>query len=108
MYMSTGSQVSVRAASHGMSSKSVDGYRRKYQPESRNVSLTSVSRRAGSPHLGHGTLTHSSTVASGDTPVPVGRKSSTSGSSTGRSSSGTATGPSSGQWMMGIGGPQYR
>src|SRR5487761_1271223 len=38
----------------------------KYQPESRKLSLTSVSRLDGSPQIGQGTLTQSSTWASGE------------------------------------------
>ena len=39
--------------------------RRKYHDESTNVSIVSVSRRAGPPHFGHFTLTQSATCASG-------------------------------------------
>src|SRR2546422_3500207 len=92
MYVVTGSHVFVRAGSHGRSSNSVDGYRRKYHAESRNVSETSVSRRPVAPHCGHFTKYHSLCRASGLTPLASGRKSSMKGSSTGRSRSGTATG----------------
>jgi len=51
--------------SKGTSCRPADGYRRKYQPLSRNVSLTSV-RASGEPaHCGHGTRYHTSTRASG-------------------------------------------
>ena len=45
--------------------------RRKYHDESTNVSIVSVSRRAGPPHAGHVTLTNSGTCASGESPWPV-------------------------------------
>src|ERR1039457_1875195 len=35
------------------------------------VSMVSVSRRAGGPHLGHATLTNSGTFSSGERPAPV-------------------------------------
>ena len=63
----------------------------KYQDESTNVSIVSVSRRAGAPQIGHVVFTQSSAAASGER--PCGAKSSTSGSRTGRSSSGTGTMP---------------
>ena len=55
------------------------------------MSIVSVSRRAGPPQAGQGTLTQSSAAASGER--PLGANSRTSGSSTGRSSSGTGTIP---------------
>ena len=36
-----------------------------------NVSMVSVSRRAGPPHFGHVVFTNSGTLASGDWPLPV-------------------------------------
>ena len=36
-----------------------------------NVSIVSVSRRAGPPHFGQVTLTNSGTCASGESPRPV-------------------------------------
>ena len=57
-------------------------------------------------HLGHVVATNDSTAARGESPVPVGRNSSTSGRSTGRSSSGTGTSPQRMQYTIGIGGPQ--
>ena len=36
-----------------------------------NVSIVSVSRRAGPPHFGHVVFTNSGTLASGDCPCPV-------------------------------------
>ncbi len=59
------------------------------------VSMVSVSRWAGPPHLGHLTLTNSGTLASGDLPSPV--SATWSGSTTGNWSSGTGTTPSVGQ-----------
>ncbi len=66
--------------------------RRKYHDESTNVSIVSVSRRAGPPHFGHVTLTNSATCARGESPRPVNWA--TFGNSTGSCSSGTATTPS--------------
>ena len=40
----------------------------KYQEESTNVSIVSVSRRAAPPHEGQLTLTQSSAAASGERP----------------------------------------
>ena len=45
------------------------------------MSIVSASRRAGLPHFGHGTFIHSSLAASGA--MPLGRKSSISGRTTG-------------------------
>ncbi len=70
------------------------------------VSIVSVSRLAGSPQDGQGTFTQSSCWARGEPPFP--ERSIPLGSSTGRSSRGTATAPQLGQWMTGIGHPQYR
>ena len=106
MYMSTGSHLRVRSGSKAASPQPALGYRRKYHAESRKLSLTSVSRRAGCPQLGHGARTKSSQRASGLEPEPSGLNSSTWGSRTGRSSSGTGTVPQDSQWMMGMGGPQ--
>src|SRR3989338_1011718 len=93
MYICTGSHFFVIFSSKGLSLKSVEGYLRKYQEESRKLSDTSVSLFASAPHSGHFVFTNSLTVARGDLSVPVGRKSSTCGSSTGRSFSSTATIP---------------
>src|ERR1044072_5816561 len=60
----------------------------KYQDESTNVSIVSVSRSAAPPHVGHVTLTQSSAVASGER--PFGATSSMSGSTTGSSASAAA------------------
>src|SRR5882724_4914246 len=64
----------------------------KYHDESTNVSIVSVSRRAGPPHLGQVTLTNSGVDARGDSPSPVSFG--FGGSSTGKSLSGTGTRPS--------------
>src|SRR6185503_11251025 len=66
-----------------------------------------VSRLAGPWQFGHFTLTHESMPANGDSPVPVGSYFLTFGKTTGKSSSGTATVPHFGQWIMGMGSPQY-
>src|SRR4249920_4124258 len=91
---------------NGPSSDPGEQYRKKYQDESTNVSMVSVSRRASPPHVGHATFDQVGCRASGDS--PPGWKSTSSGSRTGSSSSGTATSPHVSQWMMGIGAPQYR
>ena len=70
------------------------------------MSSTSVSRRAGPPQPGQVVCTKPGTVASGDRPVPAGRKSSMSGSTTGSSDSGTGCSPQASQYTIGIGEPQ--
>ena len=106
VYWSAGIQRSTGPRSKGRSSSRGEQYRKKYQDESTKVSMVSVSRRAGFPQRGQVTLTNPSRFASGDS--PCGEKSTSWGSTTGRSSSGTGTSPSSWQWMMGMGAPQYR
>ena len=59
------------------------------------VSIVSVSRTAGPPQIGHTVRRNPSWYFSGDS--PVGRNSTSSGASTGRSASGTGTAPWSGQ-----------
>ena len=76
----------------------------KYQDESTNVSIVSVSRSAGPPQVGQVVLTQSSAAASGER--PFGATSVMSGRTTGSWSSGTATSPQAGQWTIGIGQPQ--
>src|SRR5436305_12610209 len=93
MYEFTGSHFRSIVGSNGASPRRAFGYRRKYLALCRKVAETSVSRRAVLPHFGHDTRYHDSTRASGDTPVSSGLKSSTFGSSTGRSLSGTGTTP---------------
>ena len=66
--------------------------RRKYHDESTKVSIVSVSRLAGPPHIGHLTLTNSGTCASGESPRPLNVV--TLGSATGSWSYGTGTTPS--------------
>ena len=55
------------------------------------MSIVSVSRRAGPPHVGHVVFTNSGICASGESPRPL--NSATFGSSTGSSSTGTGTMP---------------
>ena len=74
-----------------------------YQDESTNVSMVSVSRRAGSPHFGQGTCFQVGWRSSG---LPPWLKSTSFGSFTGRSWSGTGTTPQVLQWIIGIGQPQ--
>ena len=69
------------------------------------VSIVSVSRFAAVPHLGQGTLIQDSFWARGDAPRPV--SSTSSGKITGKSAWGTGTMPHLGQWITGIGQPQY-
>jgi hypothetical protein len=66
--------------------------RRKYHDESTNVSIVSVSRRAGPRHIGQVVSTNSFTCASGESPRPVSVV--TFGNATGNSSKGTGTTPS--------------
>ncbi len=63
----------------------------KYHEEHMKVSIVSVSRRAGPSHSGQVVCTNSSESSSGD--WPVGRNSTSYGSSTGSWSSGTGTVP---------------
>src|SRR6266550_4171156 len=104
MYWLTGSHRFTASDENGPSSIFGFRNRRKYQEESTNVSMVSVSRRAGPPHEGHVTLTNAGSLASGDS--PCGEKSASSGSRIGRSSTGTPTSPQDGQWTIGMGGPQ--
>ncbi len=76
----------------GASSFQASQKRRKYQDESTNVSMVSVSRTAGPPQVGQVVLRKPSCRRSGDS--PVGRNSTSSGASTGSWSSGTGTMPS--------------
>src|ERR1700744_3047528 len=82
------------------------GNRMKYQEESTNVSIVSVSRLAGPLQLGHLQLTHSSILSKGLPVCPLIEES-RGGSRTGRSSLGTATVPHVEQCTIGIGVPQY-
>ena len=66
----------------------------KYQDESMNVSIVSVSRRAGLPQEGHAQDKKASCLASG-LPLPSGIRS--AGRMTGKSFSGTGTAPQSAQ-----------
>jgi hypothetical protein len=68
--------------------------------------MVSVSRSASPRHFGHFTFRNASLVPSGLLPSPRGWKSTSSGSTTGRSDSGTGTTPQLGQWIMGMGAPQ--
>ena len=79
---------------------------KKYQDESTNVSMVSVSRLAGWPHFGHGTFTQSLAPPSGE--VPLGERSSplASGKRIGSSLAGTGTSPQESQCTIGIGVPQ--
>src|SRR6266403_3134808 len=79
-----------------------------YQLESTNVSIVSVSRRAGPPHFGQVVFTNSATRPSGDPCVCV--ISICSGNRIGNSLSATGIGSSGehlSQYTIGIGVPQY-
>src|ERR1700690_2975966 len=90
IYWSTGIQCPIFVLSRGYSSLR-EQYLTKYHEESTNVSIVSVSRRAGLPHAGQAALMKDSVSARGEPPVPVSLMS--SGRITGRSFSGTGTIP---------------
>ena len=58
------------------------------------------------PHLGQVVVTQSVAPPSGEVPLGFRSEPFSMGRVTGSWSSGTGTSPSTGQWMMGIGGPQ--
>src|SRR3954466_9317486 len=91
MYWSTGSHAFTAGTSVGVPVRQGSAKRRKYHDESTNVSIVSVSRRAGPPHVGHVVFTHSGTCANGESPRPVNVA--MCGNSTGNCSYGTATTP---------------
>src|SRR4029453_19074112 len=68
VYWLTGIHRSTSPGSNGHVSSCGEQYRKKYQEESTNVSIVSVSRFAAPPQLGHVTLTNPSWRASGDSP----------------------------------------
>ncbi|GBD28826.1 hypothetical protein HRbin31_00848 [bacterium HR31] len=70
------------------------------------MSMVSVSRSAGPWQRGQRVRRKPSWYFRGDS--PVGMKSTSSGSNTGRSSYGTGTVPHRSQYTMGMGVPQYR
>src|SRR6185436_16146115 len=102
MYWSTAIQYFARSSTIDLSWPG-QAKRAKYQDESTNVSMVSVSRFAGLPQLGQVVFTKDGNLFSG-LPVPSGTRS--SGSMTGNWSSGTGTSPQDGQWMIGTGQPQ--
>src|SRR3989338_7907239 len=108
VYISIGSHFLIVFLLNGSFLFFTSGYLKKYQAESRKVSETSVSLSASPPHLGHFVFTNPSTVARGDLSVPVGRKSFTSGSKTGKSFSDAGCQSHFWQKIIGIGGPQWR
>ena len=65
-YWSIGAHFFASSRSKGPSDLPGLRKRRKYQDESTNVSIVSVSRRAAPPHFGQVVLTHSVAAASGD------------------------------------------
>lgn len=80
-------------------------YLKKYQDESTNVSIVSVSRWASCPHFGHATFSQSWAWSRGDFPLVT--RLSSSGKTTGKSDFGTGTAPQEEQWITGMGVPQY-
>src|SRR6478752_9061999 len=103
MYWSTGSHSSTILRSVGAVVIHGSVKRAKYHDESTNVSIVSVSRRAGPEHWGHFTFFQVGWRSSG---LPGLSKVTSSGSVTGRSFSGTGTTPQASQWIIGIGQPQ--
>src|SRR3989339_49316 len=93
IYISTGNHFESIFSSKGFPSSCEHGYLKKYQLEQTNVSIVSVSRVAGPPHVGHLVVTNFLEVFSGDFPSPFGVKSISIGSLTGKSFSATATSP---------------
>src|ERR1700678_1499930 len=91
MYWPTGIQRSAASLSTGASVSQGSQKRRKYQDESTNVSIVSVSRSAGLPQIGHVVHRNAGSKRKGDS--PVGKNSTSSGSSNGRSLSGKGTIP---------------
>ena len=65
MYWSTGIQRATASGDVGSSAFHGSVKRRKYQDESTNVSIVSVSRRAGAPQVGQGTCFQVGWLASG-------------------------------------------
>src|SRR5678815_585348 len=91
MYWFTGNHRFTADESNGAVSSFGFRKRRKYQLESTNVSIVSVSRRAFPPHFGHDVSRKFSFERSGDS--PVGLNSTWSGSRMGSSDSGTGCMP---------------
>ena len=71
-YWSTGHHASTGAGPKGAVSLWGSQNRRKYQDESKNVSMVSVSRAAGPPQRGQVVRTQSVALASGPTASSVG------------------------------------
>src|SRR3990167_9204984 len=77
MYWSTGNHLLTFSVMKGCLSSFGERYRRKYQLESTNVSMVSISRRAIPEHFGQFVLLNESTSASGL--MPCGLNSTFSG-----------------------------
>ncbi len=103
IYWSTGSMRLATSGVVGAASFQGSVKRAKYQDESTNVSIVSVSRRAAPPHRGQATLLQ---VGCRSSMLPGASKSTSSGRVTGRSATGTGTTPQAWQWMTGMGQPQ--
>src|SRR5215813_10353031 len=103
IYWSTGSQASTTLRVVGRDSIQGSVNRAKYQDESTNVSMVSVSRVALPPQHGQTTCFQVGWRSSG---LPGRSNSTSSGSFTGKSASGTGTTPHEAQWRIGIGHPQ--
>ncbi len=104
MYWSTGMKCFAASGSNGLSSFQGSQNRRKYQDESTNVSIVSVSRSAGPSHKGQVVWRKVGCRAKGDS--PVGRNSTSSGARIGRRSGRSPTAPWVGQYTTGMGHPQ--
>ena len=103
IYWSTGSQASTAARSVGAVVIQGSVKRAKYHDESTNVSMVSVSRRAGPPHLRAGDVLPGRMAVervAGPVERHVVRQLHR------QVASGTGTTPQASQWMIGIGQPQ--
>src|SRR5882672_4473870 len=104
MYWSTGSHLSTILRSVGVLLIHGSVKRAKYQDESTNVSIVSVSRLAFDfPHCGQATFFQVGWRSSG---LPGLSNVTSSGRRTGKSFAGTGTTPHASQWITGIGQPQ--
>src|SRR5437763_15478890 len=103
MYWSTGRYRSATGSVVGAVSFHGSVKRAKYHDESTNVSIVSVSRVPGPPHVGQRTCFQ---VGWWSSALPGLSKVASSGSATGKACSGTGTTSHFSQWITGIGQPQ--
>ena len=92
---------------NGPSSSPGEQYRKKYQDESTNVSIVSVSRSASPPHDGTGHVAPRRVARQRRLAARAGSRRRRAAAPAARSRA-PATSPHVGQWMIGIGAPQYR